>query len=177
MAPHVHTSASVLRLLAEHGIEHEVLSHPPLMTVADAKQLRGDIEAAHVKNLFLRDKKRNYFLVTAREDAPVDLRALRHTLGASGGLGFASEERLWEVLAIRPGAVSPLALLNDRNNVTRFFLDQELSSAALIAVHPLVNDLTVVMATSDLLRLIADQGNPATLISVEGVPDVARPAE
>jgi len=175
MSTPAHIPETVLQLLADSGIDHHVVSHPPLMTVEDSKRLRGDIDATHVKNLFLRDKKRNYFLVTTREDAFIDLKELRNSLGASGSLGFASEERLWEVLAIRPGAVSPLALLNDRDNAVRFFLDQELSHAAMIAVHPLINELTVVMPTSDLLRLIAAEGNPATLIALEGAPDQAGP--
>lgn len=159
------TSDSVLQLLAERGIDHEVVSHPPLMTVADAKRLRGDIDAVHVKNLFLRDKKRNFLLVTAREDAPIDLKQLRFEVGARGGLGFASEDRLGEMLGIKPGAVSPLGLLNDRDEAVKFFLDAEVANQPTIAVHPLVNDLTVVLATADLCSLLDAEGHPPSLLS------------
>jgi hypothetical protein len=41
----------------------------PLFTVADSQALRGEIAGGHTKNLFLKDKKDNYFLMTVEEDA------------------------------------------------------------------------------------------------------------
>lgn len=136
------------------------------MSVADAKAMRGDIDAAHVKNLFLRDKKRSFFLLTVGEDVAIDLKTLRHELGAKGGLGFASADRLREVLGLEPGAVSPLGLLNDEAALVDFYLDRRVAAAARIAVHPLTNDQTVVMATTALRTLIESEGHPVNLIDV-----------
>lgn len=163
MTEPLHTATTVLDLLTERDIEHRVVHHPPLMTVEDSKRLRGDIEAAHIKNLFLRDKKRNFYLVTASEDLQLDLRSMRTVVGASGSLGFASSERLWERLGVAPGAVSPLGLLNDAEGMVRFFLHRRIAESARIAVHPLVNDQTVVMATSDLGHLIAESGHEVAI--------------
>lgn len=158
-----HSVETLLELLVRREIDHDVLHHPPLMTVDDSKRLRGDIDAAHVKNLFLRDKKRNFFLVTASEDMTIDLRAMRSVVDASGSLGFASADRLKECLGLDPGAVSPLGLLNDLDGRVRFFLHRRLADAPRIAVHPLVNDQTVVMASTDLRELVEESGHPITL--------------
>ncbi len=66
------------------GIETETHRHPPLHTVAESKALRRDLPGAHIKNLFLRDKKRNMWLVTVLEDRRIDLKRLRQLLETSG---------------------------------------------------------------------------------------------
>ena len=57
------------------GIAHPTVSHPPLFTVEQSRELRGTIPGAHTKNLFLKDKKGALFLVTALEDAAAKGRA------------------------------------------------------------------------------------------------------
>ena len=53
--------------------------------------------AAHTKNLFLRDKKHDLYLVVALEDADIDLKGLHRQLGASGRFSFGSSDLLREV--------------------------------------------------------------------------------
>ena len=65
-------------------ITHRTVHHPPLFTVEQSRELRGQIPGGHTKNLFLRDKKGAIYLVVTLEDAPVDLKGLHRRLGASG---------------------------------------------------------------------------------------------
>ena len=58
---------------AKLGIAVTTIDHPPLFTVEDSKALRGQIAGGHTKNLFLKDRKGNLFLVVLEEDAQVDL--------------------------------------------------------------------------------------------------------
>ncbi len=164
----VHDPRSLLQLLNESAIAHEVIRHPPLMTVDDSKRLRGEIDATHVKNLLLRDKKRRTFLVTAHEDAHIELKTLRRQLAGSGSLSFASADRLRSLLGVEPGAVSPLGLLNADPADIEFHLDRTVGGT--IAVHPLTNDATVVLATSDLIDLLAAHRHPTRLLdlSIDG---------
>jgi len=74
------------------GIAYENHAHPPLHTVWESQTLRGSLPGAHVKNLFLRDKKKRIWLATVLEDRDVDLKALKRRLGASGSLSFGSPD-------------------------------------------------------------------------------------
>jgi len=74
------------------GIAYENHAHPPLHTVSESQTLRGSLPGAHVKNLFLRDKKKRIWLATVLEDRDVDLKALKRRLGASGSLSFGSPD-------------------------------------------------------------------------------------
>ena len=64
------------------GIAHRTVTHPPLFTVEQSQSLRGTIPGGHTKNLFLKDKKGALFLVTALEDAVIELKSLHRRLGA-----------------------------------------------------------------------------------------------
>src|SRR5579885_1447153 len=95
------------------GIKHATIKHPPLFTVEQARELRGTIPGGHTKNLFLRDKKGALFLVTALEDAVIELKSLHRRLGASGRFSFGSAELMAETLGVVPGAVTPFGAIND----------------------------------------------------------------
>lgn len=151
------------------GIVYTVFRHPPLRTVEDAKRLRGDIDAAHVKNLFLRDKREQMWVVTALEDRALDIRALRAHLDAYGSVSFGSPDRLRRVLGIEPGSVSPLALVNDvargaESPGVRIVLDRGIERYEHVGVHPLHNEATVRIAVRDLVRFLEAIGRaPAWL--------------
>ena len=77
---------ALFRRLDTLGIAHRSHTHPPVFTVEEAKALRGTLPGAHVKNLFLRDKKKRIWLVTALEEREIDLKALKRRLGEQGSL-------------------------------------------------------------------------------------------
>jgi len=54
--------------LEELGIARRTVEHAPVFTVEQAKALRGDLPGHHVKNLFLRNKKEEMWLVVALEE-------------------------------------------------------------------------------------------------------------
>jgi Ala-tRNA(Pro) deacylase len=157
------TPEQLLQRFKDLGIETTTHEHPPLMTVEDSKRLRGDLPGGHCKSLFFKDRKDQYWLVVTLEDRKVDIKALDQRLG-SARLSFASPERLWQVLGVRPGAVTPFALINDREAKVRVFLDSGMLKESLLNYHPLVNTLTTAIRPADLIRFIEACGHrPATL--------------
>ncbi|MSP56595.1 MAG: prolyl-tRNA synthetase associated domain-containing protein [Myxococcales bacterium] len=146
------------RRLDELAVSYAIHRHPPLYTVAEAKALRGDIDAAHVKNLFLRDKREQMWMVTVLESRSIDTKELRGLLGASGTVSFGSHDRLRRVLGIEPGSVSPLALVNDPAGSVRIVLDAALRDHTHVGVHPLHNEATLRIAVVDLVRFLEASG-------------------
>ncbi len=158
----------VLSQLDALGVAYTVFRHPPLRTVEDAKLLRGDIDAAHVKNLFLRDKREQMWVVTALEDRAIDIRALRAALNAYGSVSFGSPDRLRRVLGIEPGSVSPLAMVNDvaRGGGVRMVLDRGIERHAFVGVHPLHNEATVRIAVGELVRFLEAIGRAPVWLEI-----------
>ena len=144
--------------LAALGIAQRTVEHPPVFTVEEAKALRGNLAGHHIKNLFLRNKKEEMWLVVALEDRAIDLKRLGEALGA-GRLSFGSAERLKRHLGVEPGSVTPLALINDEGRTVQLALDRGLVDGGPVTVHPLVNTMTTAMAAPDLLRFFGATGH------------------
>jgi Ala-tRNA(Pro) deacylase len=165
MSPEI--EAPLLARLDALGIAVEIHRHPPLHTVEESRALRGAMPGGHIKNLFLRDKKRRQWLVTVLEDATVDLKALRHTLGASGNLSFGSAELLQASLGVAPGSVTPFAVMNDTDAVVSMVLDRAVLAHDPVNAHPLHNGATAAIARDDLLRFLQECGHSPELIDLE----------
>jgi Ala-tRNA(Pro) deacylase len=144
--------------LDQLGIAHRTVEHPPVFTVEEAKALRGNLPGRHVKNLFLRNKKEEMWLVVALEDRAVDLKRLGDVLGA-GRLSFGSADRLKRTLGVEPGSVTPLAVANDQAHAVRLALDRGIADGGPVNAHPLVNTMTTALAPADLLRFFAATGH------------------
>lgn len=144
--------------LDQLGIAHRTVEHPPVFTVEEAKALRGNLPGHHIKNLFLRNKKEEMWLVVALEDRAIDLKRLGEALGA-GRLSFGSAERLKRYLGVEPGSVTPFALINDRAHAVRLALDRGMADGAPVNAHPLVNTMTTALAAADLLRFFDATGH------------------
>lgn len=141
------------------SIRTTTTTHPPLYTVSESQALRGTIAGGHTKNLFLKDRKGAYFLLTVEEDASVDLKTVHHLIGASGKVSFGKAEDLYDLLGVTPGAVTVLGAINDEKGAVKIVLDEELMRHEVVNAHPLTNDATTSIAREDLLRFIEATGH------------------
>ncbi|HKK28991.1 MAG TPA: prolyl-tRNA synthetase associated domain-containing protein [Alphaproteobacteria bacterium] len=152
------TPDDLFRYLDELDIAHETVWHEPVYTVAESQALRGSLPGGHSKNLFLKNKKDQLWLVTAAEDAAVDLKALTKTLEA-GRLSFGKPDLLMEVLGIEPGAVTPFALINDPEHRVTFVYDQRLAAMEPLHFHPLTNRATTAVSAAGFAKFLAACGH------------------
>lgn len=160
------TEAELFAFLAELGIPVSTKRHPPLYTVADSQALRGEIAGGHTKNLFLKDKKDNFFLVTVEEDAVVDLKQIHQLIGAASRVSFGKPEMLMELLGVAPGAVTAFGVINDVGGRVKVILDAALMQHAVINAHPLTNEATTSIAAADLIRFVEATGHDAAILKV-----------
>lgn len=157
----------IYEFLKRRGIWHEITEHKAVYNMEELSDVTLPYPEADAKNLFLRDdKKRGYHLITVRGDKQVDLKGFRREHGTRP-LSFASAEDLGRILKLRPGAVTPLGLLNDDGHQVGFFLDEEfLAAPGLIGVHPDDNTATVWLRAEDLIDLVKEHGNTVRVIRI-----------
>ena len=158
------TSDALLEEMRAAGIDFDFYQHAPLRTVEDAKTVQGAVipqtpGCINIKNLYLRDRKKRNYLVVLEQDRKVDLNALGEQIGA-GRVSFGSPERLMQHLGVRPGAVSPLAMITGAGMGVTLVMDRALHAAEFVHVHPLVNDRTVTLRSVDLIELLSGWGAP-----------------
>ena len=149
------------------GIAVSTVPYPAHETVEEGKALRGTMAGVFTKNLLLKDKKGRLFLLSIHEDRALDLKTLHKRLGAKGQLSFASAERVTEHLGVRPGALTPLGLINDADGAVTAVLDAELLSAAQLNFHPLVNTQSTGLRPDDLIRFIRSFGCEPLIIDFD----------
>ena len=145
----------LIEFLESLGIKVSPVSYPAHRTVEEGRLLRGDMPGTFTKNLLLKDKKGRLFLVVAEETRSIDLRTLHAKVGANGRLGFASPDIVREVLGVEPGAITPLALMHDRNRATTVVFDEKIMNDDQLNFHPLVNTESIGLVPTQLMKFIA----------------------
>ncbi len=144
------TPEQVFAALDELGITHSTIQHAPMRTVADSMAMRDGVPGGYSKNLFLRNRKGRMIVVTLLEHRTVDLKALGQQLEI-GKPSFASEQRLMHYLGVIPGAVTPLAVINDKEKAVTAVLDKALLEKHPLHFHPCDNSMTTTLSAQALL--------------------------
>jgi len=152
-------------MLGGLGIATRTHRHAPVFTVDESKALRGELPGGHCKNLFLKDKKGALWLLVCLEDRDIDMKTLRHRIGASH-LSFGKPDLLMAVLGVSPGSVTPFALINDREARVNVVLDAAMMEADLLNYHPLTNGMTTAISPPDLLTFIRACGHQPALVGL-----------
>ena len=68
-----------------------------------------------------------------------------------------------DVLKIVPGALIPLAVLNDKEGLVTVVVDAELMDTEQLNFHPLVNTESTGISTDDLIVFIRSYGREALI--------------
>ncbi|WP_082475463.1 prolyl-tRNA synthetase associated domain-containing protein [Rhizobium sp. Leaf341] len=160
------TADDLFRFLDDLGIAHRTKQHAPVFTVAESVALRDEIPGGHTKNLFVKDKKDNYFLLTVEEHATVDLKTVHTLIGAASKVSFGKPEKLMEYLGVIPGAVTALGVINDHGKAVTLVLDADLMAEEIVNCHPLTNDATTSLSSKDLIRFAEATGHVPLVLKV-----------
>jgi Ala-tRNA(Pro) deacylase len=150
------------------GIKYSTVKHPPLFTVEQSRALRGQIPGGHTKNLFLRDKKYEIYLVVTLEDAEIDLKGLHRRLGATGRFSFGTADLMREVLGVEPGSVTPFGVINDTEGRVTVVLDAAMMEHETLNYHPLVNIMTTSIGREDLVKFLQSTGHTPRIERLSG---------
>ncbi|XP_075497090.1 uncharacterized protein LOC142534068 isoform X2 [Primulina tabacum] len=171
-----HTKEQLLSLLQEHEIEFSQYEHPVVLTVeAQAKYVVGHMNGALTKNLFLKDKKQRFYIVSALAETKVDLKVLSQRLGlGKGGLRMAPEESLTEIIQVPLGCVTPFSLVNESARNVSLLLDQRLKTQEYCFFHPLSNDMSIALNSHDLDKFLNSIGKLPAYVDLEADPTVGK---
>ena len=145
---------------------YKLHKHEPLFTVEDSLNKRQEIEGAHSKNLFFKNKQNKFFLFSCLETTKIDLKKLAKNLNL-GNISFAREEYLKKYLGVLPGSVTPFGLLNDNNQKVEFYLDKAFLAEKSVNFHPLVNTSTVNLAVGDFISFLIENKKKVNIFNFE----------
>lgn len=156
-------------------IDYVLYTHQAVFSVTEAQEQRGEMSGGHSKNLFLKDKKGNIFVVVTDEAATIDLKTIHNRIGAKGRVSFGKPELLLALWGVAPGSVTPFGAINDRDGKVTVVLDSYLLRHELLNFHPLINTATITVAKTDLIRFLAAVDHPPKICAVSAEADDMSP--
>lgn len=152
----------ILEVLDNLNIKYEKVEHPAVYTVEEMKQYQINMDGDGCKNLFLKDKKSNFYILVLPEDKRADTKGLAKLLGTPY-LSFANEDYLKDILDLERGSVTPFGIINDKDNKVKVLIDTELKGKKLL-FHPNRNTATVSIEYNDLIKFIEHEKHSYKLV-------------
>ena len=139
-------------LLDQLGVDFERTDHPdrPATTMEVCAEVDAVLGVRICKNLFLCNRQQTqFYLLIMPGDKPFKTKELSGQLGISR-LSFAGEEYMASLLDVRPGSVSVLGLMNDRDRRVRLVIDEDVLKEEFFGCHPCRNTSSIRFRTADL---------------------------
>ncbi|MBO8434172.1 MAG: prolyl-tRNA synthetase associated domain-containing protein [Tyzzerella sp.] len=157
----------IYEYLKKLNIWYEITEHDAVYNMLQITNIELPYPEAEGKNLFVRDdKKQNYYLITVKGNKKVNLKEFRKN-NNTRPLSFASEDDMMSIIGLPSGSVTPLGVLNDKENRVKVFIDEEfITSSGLIGVHPNDNRATVWLKVEDLIDIIKKNGNTVNIVKI-----------
>ena len=155
--------------LRANNIKYQLFRHQQVFTCEDKPVLIDSdvdtIPGLQSKNLFLKDQKDNFFLVSVPQEKRVDLKELSKTLGC-GRFSFGKPAELLELMKLTPGSVTPFGLMFDEQKKVTFVLDEDFITASFVMFHPLRNDMTITLLPQAFLTCMTKMGHEPQIVRI-----------
>lgn len=142
----------ILDLLNDLGINFDMVEHQAVYTSEEAQFIKKRIAGVGCKNLFLKSDTDKYYLYLLPDDELADIKALGKFLNIKK-LHFASTSELEDILNLNAGGVTPLGIINDKNNLVNVVINKKLVDKKLL-MHPESNNKTISIDYRDLIKYI-----------------------
>lgn len=144
--------ARVYDLLDKLGIEYERTDHEEANTMEKCNEIDKILDTIICKNLFLCNRQQTeFYLLMMPGDKPFKTKYITKQLGCSR-LSFAPSEKMLEYLDIKPGAVSIMGLMNDKDNKIQLVIDKPVVESETLGCHPCVCTSSLKFKTKDIIE-------------------------
>ena len=130
----------VYDLLDKLGIEYERTDHEEANTMEKCNEIDKILDTIICKNLFLCNRQQTeFYLLMMPGDKPFKTKYITKQLGCSR-------------LDIKPGAVSIMGLMNDKDNKIQLVIDKPVVESETLGCHPCVCTSSLKFKTKDIIE-------------------------
>ncbi len=158
-----------VRFLNDCGVQFELFEHETVHTMEECAALDCSQGASHAKNLFLCNRQgTKFYLLLVEAHKAFKTSEFSKAMGISR-VSFANEAQLMDKLELSPGAVGPLALINDASREVTLVIDADLKGAARVAFHPNDNAASVFLSMDDMEKCIRILGYEPVYLELKGL--------
>ena len=155
---------TLLSFFQVNNLSYEYFEHEPIFTVEQWLELKQELPWCQTKNLFLTDKRGQYYLVCIESSKRLQINQFRRLVGAKD-MTFGSPEQMQELLWLTPGSVSIFWLIHRPENL-QLYLDKDLREAGQVGRHPNRNDATIVIDHETLVDFLTVVWHEAGMLEI-----------
>ena len=159
----------VYELLDSLGIEYMRTDHEEANTMEACNTIDKVLEVVICKNLFLCNRQETeFYLLMMPGDKPFKTKNLSKQIG-SARLSFANSDYMEKFLDIKPGAVSVMGLMNDKEHKVQLLVDEDVMNAEYVGCHPCINTSSLRLKSEDVFgKYLKAVGHDAISVTVSG---------
>lgn len=151
------------------GIEYFRTDHEHADTMEECNRIDAVLDVVICKNLFLCNRqKTDFYLLMMPGNKPFKTKELSSQIN-SARLSFATPEAMLEYLDIKPGSVSVMGLMNDKDNHVKLLVDEDVLKDEYVGCHPCVNTSSLKLKTEDVFgKYLKAVNHTATTVVLKG---------
>ena len=163
---------SMYALLEKLNIPYRKVEHLEAGSMEELAEAEKQLGAVICKNLFLCNRQKTvFYLLLIRADKRFKTSVVSKLIGSSR-LSFGEADKLYELLGVYPGSITPLGLAFDEAHQVNLLIDREVLSLEEVGMHPLVNTASLAMKTDDLMGVFFPfTGHEPTILDIPAEPE------
>lgn len=144
--------------LQKLDIKYEMVDHPAAKTTAEADAYIAGKIGVRTKSMFLKDKKKNFYLVIMDDAKRMDFKEFQELTGTKR-ISMAHDSDIEDQLGLEAGIVSPFGIMNNTAYNIQIYFDQDMLDENIpLTFHPNINTHTIFLSAADLMKFIKAQG-------------------
>lgn len=155
---------NLLNTLIELHIDYKLVDHPAADSTEEADKYIEGYNGVRTKTLFLKDKYKNFYLVTTDDVKRFDFKKFQ-TLVNTKRISMANEGDV-KLLGSYIGIISPLSLMNNTIENIKIYFDKEMLDENILTFHPNINTHTIFLKTEDVFSFIEKQGYTYSVVTL-----------
>lgn len=144
--------------LQKLDIKYKMVDHPAAKTTAEADAYIAGKIGVRTKSMFLKDKKKNFYLVIMDDAKRMDFKEFQELTGTKR-ISMAHDSDIEDQLGLEAGIVSPFGIMNNAAHNIQIYFDQDMLDENIpLTFHPNINTHTIFLSAADLMKFIKAQG-------------------
>lgn len=144
-------------------IKYKLHEHPPVYTCEESDKLKITINGMHAKSLLVKGKTtKNFYMVIIPCNERIDRNKLKGKIMEE--ITFASAEDLENLLKIKPGSVSPFAIIRDKKAEITLIFGKGVWESEILNFHPNINTETIEITNNEFKKYVNSLKNKVIIL-------------
>ncbi|PIZ82531.1 hypothetical protein COX97_04390 [Candidatus Pacearchaeota archaeon CG_4_10_14_0_2_um_filter_05_32_18] len=153
----------IKKYLEKISVKYILHKHSPVYTCEESEKLKVTIQGMHAKSLLVKGKNTGkFYMIILPCIERIDKKKLKNCIGEE--ITFANSDELEKLLKLKPGSVSPFAIIEDKGSKIAIVFEKKVWKAEILNFHPNINTETIELKNTEFKKYIKSLKNKIIVI-------------